>query len=464
LFYFKFNLFQLKSDKTLAGYDLIKAPLDTSLSQYNLNIAINSMEYIDLLVFHSRRLLSIYLFSQSSHHEFFGINVISNSITTENTNRLDFDQRSIYKLDSYGNEIFFGVQPVDLKSKTFESDDEVFINDVQVHLETVVESYEKSIKLLLGYKMNDLAAQLMHELGNIYYSTKDVSSAYRHWNEALDTLIGFKNSLIQWRKEFLVKDSKQISTKRIMAKCGIWGCLLGGVLTSKMAQYYLANDLELQTECCLLSVTMFKSALSGSLNYSEFDLEYALEEADYLYPDLIPGIMFNSDTYRFDIRYVIAALNFTCLEMVNSGHWLNVLPAVSIYEYFARTISRDLIHTLFARIIKCEVLVKLNMFKEAIILLNKIFRGERLPHNINSGFKRFAEDKPRFTEFVWDASKPVYDLINLRCLETALCLRLPKHLIKLYPAQLTCRLYVLQCKLFVQVGSCLPCLPDFESF
>lgn len=61
------------------------------------------------------------------------------------------------------------------------------------------------------------------------------SSAYRYWNDALDNLTGCTNSLVQWRKEFSDSNSK-ISTEKILDRCGIWGCLLGGVITSKMAQ------------------------------------------------------------------------------------------------------------------------------------------------------------------------------------------------------------------------------------
>ena len=62
-----------------------------------------------------------------------------------------------------------------------------------------------------------------------------ISSAYQYWNDALDNLIGCKNSLIQWRKEFS-DSSGRINISKIIDTCGIWGCLLGGVLTSKMAQ------------------------------------------------------------------------------------------------------------------------------------------------------------------------------------------------------------------------------------
>ncbi len=79
----------------------------------------------------------------------------------------------------------------------------------------------------MANKEIDLAVQAMHELGNIFYSNKDISAAYRLWNEALDTLMGFKNSLIQWRKEFLDQETKMINTNIILDKCGMWGCILG---------------------------------------------------------------------------------------------------------------------------------------------------------------------------------------------------------------------------------------------
>ena len=94
--------------------------------------------------------------------------------------------------------------------------------------------FDYFLELLLSHNEKDLAVQALHELGNIYHFNKDIACAYRYWNEALDTLTGFKNSLIQWRKEFVTGET--INSAKILEKCGVWGCLLGGVLTSKMAQ------------------------------------------------------------------------------------------------------------------------------------------------------------------------------------------------------------------------------------
>lgn len=60
--------------------------------------------------------------------------------------------------------------------------------------------------------------------------------AYKYWNDALDSLIDIKDSLLNWRKVFTDTQSKEIHTEKILQKCGVWGCLLGGVLTSKMAK------------------------------------------------------------------------------------------------------------------------------------------------------------------------------------------------------------------------------------
>lgn len=232
-----------------------------------------------------------------------------------------------------------------------------------------------------------------------------------------------------------------------------------------MAQYYLVNDLELQIESCLFSTVLFKAIFCTSITHSKFDLDFAAQEVDHLNSEfLIPGLIFNSDTHRFDIRYIISAMNFVCLELLSSGHYLNMLPTVSLYEYFARSIARDLMHTVLARLIKIEALIKLNLFKEAIQQLNQLNRGERLPHSIDENYKKFSDESVQYIEIDWDSSKPIFELNNLRCLEAMLSFRLPKNLAKVYPPQLSCRLYLVLCKLYVQIALSLPCLPNLDRF
>jgi hypothetical protein len=48
----------------------------------------------------------------------------------------------------------FGPNPIDFASKSIESDSDVFIRDIQVNLDTVIESYRKSIRKLPAVNVN----------------------------------------------------------------------------------------------------------------------------------------------------------------------------------------------------------------------------------------------------------------------------------------------------------------------
>ncbi|CAF0895749.1 unnamed protein product [Brachionus calyciflorus] len=383
--------------------ELISVPLDVDQTLGDLKDAMENSLYHSRALLHARRLLSLYLLTKTNHTDFFGI-------SDSNLNHADFDNeltqsgRVVFenvtttkKQENQGEFInsFFHSNPINFSAKSFKNDDEVFVKNIKINLETLVESYSKCIQLLTAYKENEQAIQAMHELGNIYHYSNNLEMAYKYWNDALDNLTGVKNCLVNWRKEFSCKETKEVNTQAILKKCGIWGSLLGGVLTSKMAQYHLSNDLELKTECCLLSATFFKCIFRASIPYSRYDFDYSKDDLEFINSDyLLPGIMFNSEIYRFDVRYVISSLNFVCLELLNAGHYLYTMPAIVLYEYFAKMLCRDLTHTVFARLIKVEALTKLNMFKEAISIFYSIHKGDSLPHYIDDRGKNFtAESK-----------------------------------------------------------------------
>lgn len=68
------------------------------------------------------------------------------------------------------------------------------------------------------------------------------------------------------------------------------------------------------------------------------------------------------------------------------------MPSLVLYEYFAKMLCRDLLHTVLARLIKVEALTKMNMFKEAISLIYMVQKGESLPHFIDDKGKNFSPD------------------------------------------------------------------------
>ena len=61
-------------------------------------------------------------------------------------------------------------------------------------------------------------------------------AAYKWWAESLDTILNTTDSLKTWRD---LTSSSDVSIKpcaALLQRCGLWGCLLGGVLAADIAQ------------------------------------------------------------------------------------------------------------------------------------------------------------------------------------------------------------------------------------
>lgn len=89
-------------------------------------------------------------------------------------------------------------------------------------------------EMLLAKNQRDLAAQAMHETGNLHYHANNLRAAYKWWSDALDLILGADDVLHTWRDSIL-KDVTEIS-EELLNRCGIWGCVLAGILTSNIAQ------------------------------------------------------------------------------------------------------------------------------------------------------------------------------------------------------------------------------------
>ena len=75
----------------------------------------------------------------------------------------------------------------------------------------------------------DLVIQAMHEQGNILFHSGNVKGALKWWCDALDTLLHTPNVLQNWHT--YLEDGEGL-----LAKCQIWGCLLGACITSNISQ------------------------------------------------------------------------------------------------------------------------------------------------------------------------------------------------------------------------------------
>lgn len=73
---------------------------------------------------------------------------LTNTFNDEDIIKTDFEKERYTNPSTVKLNDFFHVNPIDFKGKTFENDNEVFIKDINIDLNYVIESYDKAISKL----------------------------------------------------------------------------------------------------------------------------------------------------------------------------------------------------------------------------------------------------------------------------------------------------------------------------
>ncbi|PAA71375.1 hypothetical protein BOX15_Mlig003427g1 [Macrostomum lignano] len=326
-------------------------------------------------------------------------------------------------------------------------------------LPVVVEAYEKAIELLSAKKQRSLAAQAYRELGCLLLHLERPRDALFYWSECLDCLLGVEDALNNWHSVVGSSDAPSV----LMQRCGVWGCILGGIAASNIAQYIMSSDLGLRLDCCFLAAGFFKGLFRSSLPHPLSDREYAMydigEQCEVT--NLMPGVSLLGNRFRADVRVWEAALSFVIEELSRAGHNTAVLPLLSLYLFLVTGLARDLHRSVKGRIKRLEVLTSLSLYSEACATLKQLLWGERLPQLIDSKF-RTTETKP--PKFVFNAAKSLLCEENLHAVDKLSHRRLTPALAALYGHNLVCKVTVAQASLLCSIASTVQALPEKISF
>ncbi|ESO99725.1 hypothetical protein LOTGIDRAFT_238729 [Lottia gigantea] len=418
---------------------LICVPLDYDYSLDTLRQVLDQSRYAARALRHSRKMLVLYLAGQQNNNE--------DPMMPKSQSKVDFLPNTAHPEPTV---------PLDLMKEEFQSTDDVQTAPIpRSQLTSVIESYQKTIDSLMAKNQRGLGAQAMFELGNLYYHTNNIRSTFKWWCEGLDVILNLTDALHTWKS--VLADNEDIS-RELLSRCGLWGCLLGGIITSNIAQYILTSDFGLRLECCFLSGYFFKALFRASLPHPTSDRDYALYDVGEgcEVTSLVPGIDLLSDRFRADGRQVVAALRWVTEELSRGRHNLFVLPLLTMNQYFTTFVCRDLQRSVDCRILKIRVLTDLRFFTEAFTVLRRLLHGERLPQIGDSGF-RHVESKMGILQF--NTSKPIMETNNLKVLETVIDKRLTSNLATLYGPHLTCQLLLVQSHLLITVADTLPVIP-----
>ncbi|XP_046336681.2 cilia- and flagella-associated protein 54-like isoform X2 [Haliotis rufescens] len=420
---------------------LVSVPVDANSSLTTLRHTLDAAHYTARALHHSRKLLVLYLGGQMNASE---------APLSKSPSKVEFMPNTAH--------------PQPTMAPDLSQEDFLSVSDIQTspvprsQLGTVISSYEKTIDMLMAKNQKGLASQAMRELGNVLYHTGNIRGAYRCWSDSLDIVLNTTDTLHSWRE--LLQGPDDIS-QELLKRCGLWGCVQGGILASNMAQYVLTSDLGLQMECCFLSGFFFKGLFRSSLPHPTADRDYAMYEVGEgcEVTNLVPGVDFLSDRFRCDGRQLVSALRWVTEELSRGKHNLFVLPLLTLYQYFTTFVCRDLQRTVDGRILKVRILTDLSLYTEAFITLQRLLHGERLPHTGDSNFRQVES---RMSSIRFNTAKPLTDRVNLRVIEAVLDKRLSSSLGTLYGPHMTCHLSIVQAHLFVTIANTIPVLPAAE--
>ncbi|KAI0218021.1 hypothetical protein LSAT2_030236 [Lamellibrachia satsuma] len=199
-------------------------PLDVNYSLRLLREALGDSQYTARALNHSRQLLSLYLAGQTSV-TFAAALPVDSIYDSHAQSRVEFIPNTARPQ---------AAMPVDLTQEEFHFTDDIEnVSFPSSQINVVIASYRNTIEMLLAADKMELAAEAMHELGNLHFHINDVRAAYKWWADVLDALLGTRDAIHCWRGTLSgVPDTGQW----LLAKCGLWGCLLGGVVASNIAQ------------------------------------------------------------------------------------------------------------------------------------------------------------------------------------------------------------------------------------
>ncbi|XP_048861008.1 cilia- and flagella-associated protein 54 isoform X2 [Brienomyrus brachyistius] len=315
-------------------------------------------------------------------------------------------------------------------------------------LHTIISSYNNSIKYLQANRLNSVSVLALHDLGNLQFFRGNKRAALACWSKALDRALQSSGVLGSW-------DGVSwggVTPQDVLCQAGVWGCLQGAILSAKIAQYLMTPDLNQRTNCCLLSVLLFKRLLGASLPHPQHDWQYSTY---VLGPELIPGLELFSGPGRAHLSMAVASLAFLSHWLYGCGHFLAALPMLCLYLHLVGSVCRDSHLTVSGRILKVQVLTELSMFSAAVKELVSLVQGEDIPQPHGSFI---AVEKQEVMNF--DESKPLLEPCNLQAVEELVNRGMSSDMSLLFGPKLTRRLCLAKAQLILALCSSIHSLPE----
>eukprot|EP00239_Pterosperma_sp_CCMP1384_P007026 CAMPEP_0197855252 /NCGR_PEP_ID=MMETSP1438-20131217/26249_1 /TAXON_ID=1461541 /ORGANISM="Pterosperma sp., Strain CCMP1384" /LENGTH=302 /DNA_ID=CAMNT_0043470289 /DNA_START=80 /DNA_END=984 /DNA_ORIENTATION=- len=160
----------------------------------------------------------------------------------------------------------------------------------------------------------------------------------------------------------------------------LYGCLLCGVVLTKIGKFTITSNLNLRLQCCLAASTMFSALFTCSMNHPQRLYDFG----EYVPVEIWEGVNIFADPYKCSVLDLLEGLHFASSYLMANERFLEALPMLSLYEYAAYHIRRDPKLTALARCLRARALCGVGNLPGAARLLCATIQGENVPGVQNS--------------------------------------------------------------------------------
>ncbi|CAF0864674.1 unnamed protein product [Adineta ricciae] len=447
--------------QTNHALELISIPLDVEFSRKLLRQGLEKTHYSSRSIIECRKMFAFYIFKQEQElaKDFLIFTPVTENISQQEkqiSGKKEATSTYQYRPLTPGESLEFSP----LESNKIETPP-----STRITKESVIETYQTLAKLLLGQNRRDLYCQIQSELGDLYFHCDKLLESKTVWCDVIDLLLESTDVVTTWFK----KDSlRNLVSNRVqlIQKCGIWGCLLLAIVTSKLAKYHIHLNCDQHLQTCLLSAYFLRSIFFYTLPHSEHDLDYATLFIDHS-AHVWPGVQLTSDEFRLNPSALMDALAYTSEALIRHDICLQVLPVIALYDVFALH-CRNVQHTVQARLLRLRALIQLNLFHEAHQIIHILIDGHKLPHTQLPGHYRLsiseANPSKHYKPKYFDNTKSVISDHNIAVLEGLLTSKLSPTLSQLYKSHLTIEFHYLLSLFFIRLAARIPVIADLDLF
>lgn len=235
------------------------------------------------------------------------------------------------------------------------------VKDIREKIDGLFLNFNQVCHLFREKKDKITLIEALKEQADLYLLVGRLEDAKNCWRDAVDGLFNVMDTHKQWKT---VVEKAVAHPDRVI----IEGALPIVVILGKLSRISSASDWDGKAGCCRMAAAMCKVPFQDSYGHPTAINGFAA----YVCRQLGGVLPLVANTNKLSIMGLHEALEEIVLVLYHEGCFLDVLPALVLWEHLHSNYTRRADHWFVCRLWRVRVLIKLHLFAEAASMLASI--------------------------------------------------------------------------------------------